>query len=256
MRELRRLHDAGELPDEAEMFFSATKPVEELYDCEQDPDEVKNLAGDPRYKATLERMRVAHLKWVYDTRDLGLVPEPILTERRAHLGSEYAILRQPGANESAKAIAKTAAMASSGIGELSGLLKACRSSDSVVRYWAATGLGNLGKPAAGQAETLMREALKDTSSAVRTAAARALCRFEMPGDALPVLITEMTKGTQWERLQAAIVLDEIDDQARPVIEQMREGLKYEKGFNSEGKYRVRVINRAINELQGTNHTVK
>ena len=33
MRELRRLHEAGELPPEAEHLFSATKPVEELYDC-------------------------------------------------------------------------------------------------------------------------------------------------------------------------------------------------------------------------------
>ena len=64
----------------------------------------------------------------------------------------------------------------------------------------------------------MQKALKDPSSAVRTAASRALCRMEMPEDALPVLIHELTKGTQWERLHAAIVLDEIDEQARPVIE--------------------------------------
>ena len=69
------------------------------------------------------------------------------------------------------------------------------------------------------------------------------------------MIKELTNGAQWERLQAAIVLDEIDDQARPVAVQMKDGLKYEKGFNSNGKYRVRVINRALNELNGTNHKV-
>ena len=74
--------------------------------------------------------------------------------------------------------------------------------------------------------------------------------------ALPILIHELTTGTQWERLHAAIVLDEIDEQARPVVEQMKEGLKYQKGFNSDGKYRVRVTNRALNELLGTNNTVK
>ena len=101
----------------------------------------------------------------------------------------------------------------------------------------------------------MQKLLSDKSSAVRTAAARALCRMQSPDDALPVLINELTEGAQWERLHAAIVLDEIDEQARPVVEQMKAGLEYQQGFNSKGKYRVRVTNRALNELNGTNNTV-
>jgi uncharacterized sulfatase len=77
-----------------------------------------------------------------------------------------------------------------------------------------------------------------------------------PEKALPVLINELCTGAQWERLQAAIVLDEIDEMARPVIEQFKEGLNYQKGFNSDGKYRVRVTNRALNELNATNNQVK
>ena len=57
------------------------------------------------------------------------------------------------------------------------------------------------------------------------------------------------------RDHAAIVLDEIDELVRPVIESMRQGLQYQKGFNSDGKYRVRVINRALNELEGTDNVV-
>ena len=101
----------------------------------------------------------------------------------------------------------------------------------------------------------MEQRLRDESSAVRTAAARALCRMGLPKKALPVLIRELTQGTQWERLYAANALDEIDGQARPVIEQMKQGLEYQEGFNSKGKYRVRVINRVLNELNGTNHVV-
>ena len=77
-----------------------------------------------------------------------------------------------------------------------------------------------------------------------------------PDAALPVLIHEMTTGTQWERLHAAIVLDEIDELAEPVAEEMKEGLNYQEGFNSKGKYRVRVINRALNQLEGTNRSVR
>ena len=137
-------------------------------------------------------------------------------------------------------------------------------SDAAVRYWAATGVGNVAaaKSAAvsGTLKIKAREAvtrsLADKSAAVRIASARALCHLERPHKALPEPIDELKTGNQWERLQAAIVLDEIDEQARPVLEQMRAGLQFQQGFNSEGKYRVRVTNRALNELLGTSNTVK
>lgn len=256
MGELRRLHEAGKLPQHAEYYFSATKPVEELYDCQADPHEVNNLADDPEYAEVLQRMRQAHREWVQDTRDLGLIPEPIIAERREKFGSEYAILRQSDGEDYNRQLGKIAASASEGNSALPELLAATSDTDSAIRYWAAVGIGNIGPTAKEQASKLMKQGLEDESSAVRTACARALCRMGMPQKALPVLIQEMTTGAQWERLHAAIVLDEIDEQARPVIDQMKQGLEYQKGFNSDGKYRVRVINRALNELLGTNNRVR
>ncbi|MEO1523814.1 MAG: sulfatase-like hydrolase/transferase [Planctomycetota bacterium] len=255
MRELRRLHEAGQLPPEAEHLFSATKPVEELYDCNVDPHQIHNLAEDASYAPVLTRMREAHLAWVRETGDLGLIPEPIIHERRASVGSEYEILRQPGREAVNARIAETAVMASEGIDVLEQLTERASDADSVVRYWAAVGIGNIGKQAKKSAQSVVMPMLGDDSSAVRTAAARALCRMDAPEKALSVLIDEMTSGAQWERLHAAIVLDEIDEQARPVLQQMRSGLKYTNGFNSNGKYRVRVINRALNELEGTARVV-
>ena len=200
-------------------------------------------------------MRQAHLAWVKETGDLGLIPEPIVHERRRSVGSEYEILRQPGQTAVNARIAETAVMASQGMEVISQLIERTEDADSTVRYWSAIGIGNIGADAKDQADHKIRPMLADPSSAVRTAAARALCRMGSPKEALPVLIEEMKNGAQWERLHAAIVLDEIDEQARPVIEQMRAGLEYTKGFNSNGKYRVRVINRALNELEGTNNVV-
>lgn len=257
MKELRTLHEAGKLPPEAEMFFGKRKPVEELYDYVADPHNIKNLADDPKHAETLKKMRAVHLQWVQDSKDVGLIPEPIIAERVKEVGSEYMILRKRSdATEYNTKLGATAAAASDGPSALPKLLDAVSDEDSAIRYWAATGIGNIGKPAKADTEAAIRKLLKDESSAVRTAASRALCRMGEPKDALPVLIKEMTSGAQWERLHAAIVLDEIDEQARPVAEQMKQGLKYQKGFNSDGKYRVRVTNRAINELYGTNNTVK
>jgi uncharacterized sulfatase len=255
MRELRRLHDAGELAAEAEYYFSPTKPVEELYDCVADPHEVANLAADSAYADVLKRMRDAQSAWIRETGDLGLIPEAIIAERAKTLGSEYAILRQADAEQYNAQLGDIAVAASSGLSALDQLIHAAGDQDSAIRYWAATGIGNIGGPAKELGAAAMNKLLSDPSSAVRTAAARALCRMGMPEKALPVLIHEMSTGAQWERLQSAIVLDEIDDQARPVIEQMQQGLQYQDGFNSNGKYRVRVMNRALNELNGSFNVV-
>ena len=256
MQELRTLHEAGKLPPEAERYFSPTKPVEELYDYVADPHNLNNLATLPAHRKTLERLRTAHLKWVQETRDLGLIPEPIIHEKVKEAGSEYAILRQADSVEYIEKLGAIAAAASAGPEALPQLVAALQDEDSAIRYWGATGIGNIGEDAKKSAAKPITELLDDESSAVRTAAARALCRMNMPDKALPVLISEMKNGAQWERLHAAIVLDEIDEMARPVIEEMKEGLNYQKDFLSDGKYRVRVTNRALNELNGTRNKVK
>ena len=267
MRELRKLHDAGRLRPAAERYFAPSKPVEELYDCEADQHELCNLAGDPKFADVLKRMRTAHLAWVRRTRDLGLVPEAIIARREKQLGSRYAILRQPDGDAYNARLGTIAVQASSGLRSLPGLIEAMEDADATIRYWGDTGVGNTAATARRARGVIPRDlvdsaskkllaCLKDKSAAVRVAAARALWYLDQPGPALPVLISDLRNGAQWERLQAAIVLDELDEQARPVIEQMRVGLEYQPGFNSDGKYRVRVINRALNELEGTNRTVK
>jgi N-sulfoglucosamine sulfohydrolase len=81
MKAWRRLSEEGKLTGAPALFFAPTKPKEELYDTQTDPDEVKNLASDPKYKKHLERMRAALNKWIADTKDLGEVPETELIKR-------------------------------------------------------------------------------------------------------------------------------------------------------------------------------
>lgn len=82
MQEWRRLAAAGELKGPPAIFFQPTKPMEELYDTESDPYEVKNLADDEQYAPILARLRMAHEKWRVDTGDVGLIPEAELNEQR------------------------------------------------------------------------------------------------------------------------------------------------------------------------------
>jgi arylsulfatase A-like enzyme len=77
----RRLNVEGKLNDAQKLFFAATKPKEELYDCDADPHEIHNLADSPKHQAVLKEMRVALDKWMEETHDLGSVPEPELVKR-------------------------------------------------------------------------------------------------------------------------------------------------------------------------------
>jgi arylsulfatase A-like enzyme len=69
---LRALHDAGKLDALTEkLLFSPTRPKEELYEWTTDRWQVKNLAGDPAHKATLEKMRGRLDRWIVETKDKG-----------------------------------------------------------------------------------------------------------------------------------------------------------------------------------------
>src|SRR5262249_48235864 len=77
VRRLRALHAAGKLTAlQEKLLFSPTRPAEELYDLRADPHETKDLAADPKYKATLEQLRGRLRKWERETKDQGRSPEP------------------------------------------------------------------------------------------------------------------------------------------------------------------------------------
>lgn len=256
MADLRRLHDAGTLAPIPEMFFAPRKPVEELYEVDLDYHEINNLADDPAYASTLARLREVHLQWVRDTRDTGLIPEPVLVTEEKRLGNRYDILRQNDDATFSTRLAHIANQASIGPAALPELVAALDDPQPSIRYWGAIGIGNIGKPAANSIVPLLTAALEDSSIIVRVAAARALCRLGKPTKALPVLTAVLKDGAQWERLHAANVLDEIDDQARPALAAMHAALEPRPDLEQAGKYTVRVINRALNQLEGTTREVR
>lgn len=255
MQEIRRLQAEGTPPPFVDRFLRPTKATEELYDTQADPHELFNLANSKAHGAILSRMRQAHMDWVIETRDLGLIPEAELTARRREAGSEWAILNGPQGLARMTAIRDVASASLEGRQKLDYLIEALRSSEPAVRYWAANGLGNIG-PKAASATKDLTTLLSDSSDNVKVAAARALCVFKKnENQALNTLAGVLDNGSQWARLHAAIVLDEMDDQARPVLEAMRKNKAYREGMVAKGKYTVRVLNRALNDLDGTELTV-
>jgi N-sulfoglucosamine sulfohydrolase len=254
MQEIRRVQTDDSASPGVRRFLEPQKAIEELYDTKNDPHEMHNLAALPEHQATLKRMRQAHLDWVLETKDLGLVPEAEINSRQAKLGSAWAIFSGKNAGTLINRVRDAASLSLQGETGLAKMKQAAADADPVVRYWAAVGIGNIGS-AADSASDTMTKLLNDDSENVRVAAARALCRLGKPTAALKTLVAVLDNGSQWARVHAANVLDEIDDQAKPAIEGMQRNNAYRKGFVANGKYTVRVLNRALNELLGTKNVV-
>ena len=105
------------------------------------------------------------------------------------------------------------------------------------------------KPVSEQGIRALEASLSDNEAAVRTAVAWALAVNGHPELALEVLLEDLTHTNDWVRLRAAIVLDEMDEQARTALPAL------ERAMEDGNRYVVRVVNRAINDLMGTTNVV-
>ncbi len=75
-QEWREMYHAGELNAAQRQFFEP-RPAETLYDVENDPHEVHNLAGEPAYSKKLIELRGLLQKQVKSMPDLSFYPEPV-----------------------------------------------------------------------------------------------------------------------------------------------------------------------------------
>lgn len=75
---LKELDAQGRLTPDQKALTAPTMPPEELYDLEEDPHEIRNLAAsrDPGHQAALERLRAELGRWIEESDDQGREFEP------------------------------------------------------------------------------------------------------------------------------------------------------------------------------------
>ena len=71
IKALRAANEAGTLNQAQAMVFATPRPKEELYDLRNDPYEINNLAGDPKFKKQLDRFSKRLDTWIKRTGDKG-----------------------------------------------------------------------------------------------------------------------------------------------------------------------------------------
>ncbi|RAJ97615.1 arylsulfatase A-like enzyme [Larkinella arboricola] len=209
-------YKAGRL-NEIQSRFWQPKPAEELYDVDADPDNIHNLATDPRYANELARLRKANDQWLRESKDVGFIPEAILS-RIANQTPLYDFARQGKYN--ADRVIETATLASSrNPADAKELVNRLNDPDPVVRYWASMGCTVL-KPA--KAKKPLLTLLQDPEAAVQIAAAEALYGLGQKEQPLAVLKNALTSPSRPVRLQALNALQTFGKDAAPVATIARE----------------------------------
>ena len=180
--EFYRLTDERKMTNAQWQFAGPTRPIEELYDCKNDPQNLNNLAGDPEQSERLKAMRRQHRGHLLASHDLGFLPES--EARRLFAGSNgWEFTRTEDLDFSPLIDAAGSRDETLQLANLS-------SDDASIRYWAAMHY-NLATDLPGAARLLLQQLLTDESSAPRIEASNTLIRHGHPEAALKQLIKEL-----------------------------------------------------------------
>lgn len=75
VKDLYKFDSLGLLNETQATVMRKTKPVEELFDTQNDPHETSNIAHKAEMQAKLAEMRAALDQWLRETKDMGFIPE-------------------------------------------------------------------------------------------------------------------------------------------------------------------------------------
>jgi N-sulfoglucosamine sulfohydrolase len=219
----------GKLEGSQEEYALRFKPLEQLYDSENDPHMIKNVADDPAYAEVLEQMRRRLYDWMVETRDMGILEEHEINRRAKgrplwKVGQEL---------DNYEGILETANLQLQGLDAVEELKTRSEDANSLVRFWAVLGLVVITQTAG--AETIegivpiLEKALADDSVDVRLIASEGLFNLGQYEEALPVLIDAMNHPSAEVLVRVGNILDsqppDANDQLQPAIGPLEEAIK-------------------------------
>jgi uncharacterized sulfatase len=215
------LHVQGRTNEAQSRFWRTPKDVEELYDLENDPDEVRNLAQSPEHRAVLEKLRAAQRAHLLEVRDVCFLPEREI-HARAEGSTPHAMARDEAKYPLAKILAAAelaSGLDSTATGDLARLLR--EDPDSAVRHWGALGLLMRGESAVREQADVLRGALGDASADVRITAAQSLglhageADLRAALDALATLAAPRDNGVL-TAMPALAAIEALGERAKPL----------------------------------------
>lgn len=235
MRSWERAYLAGEC-NEVQARYWNTKPVEELFDTENDPWEVNNLATDPAYTGQLNKMRKAMVDKSKEIRDAGFIPEAERIVRTADMPA-YDYMRS--GELPFEEIQQAAFIASEANPEnLEKLATMLEDNDSAIRYWGVQGMLILGKNAVSHLDRVKKAAF-DSSWNVRIVAAELLYTLGEKELAREALLSVLACDQPMARTCALNCIDVIGGEPKEFLQACQDVLSSYEVIDRQ--YDVRVI---------------
>jgi len=220
---LRAEHQANNLPPASEAMWHP-KPIEELYDLKDDPQELNNLAESPEFAEVKERLHSKMTDWILRHRDIGFLHEAeFMIRSKGSTPYEYA---QSDDYQLENILAAAEKVGKASVQEF---IEGLKNSDSGVRYWSVIGLLNLGEEAKSAESDLLNVLKNDTSPSVQIAAAETLCGLGNCEPTLPILEKYLKDERVWVTLYAARTTQLIGEAARPLIPTIKQVLENNLG---------------------------
>lgn len=227
----KKLFDEGKLSP-PQTYFWQTKPPEELYDLDTDPDEVNNLVNSPQHQTILNELRNALKEHILKTCDVGFLTEPEM-HARASATTIYEMARSKEKYPLHRILDMAERASNLKEDEIPYLIKGFDDPDSAVRYWSAMGLLMRQERGFNSGKQQLRKHISDLSPSVRIACAWALGLYGTETDLKVALDTlkELASPDKHGVYTALFALNAID-QLGAKAENLKE---YLKTINPEDK---------------------
>lgn len=190
-----RQHLNGTLTDAQDRFWQS-KQAEKFYDLKNDPHQLVNLAKDPVYKDRMVSLSKALDEHMMEVMDNGLIPEG--TEAEGYWPS-----RKKGAypiNDVMKVAGKGIEQNPENVPEL---MKALKSDNEIVRFWAAQGILMLGFVPSDVKVAVKEQMKSDKCAHVRCVLAEAIGGTSDAPEAVKILTDILLdEPSKWVKLLA------------------------------------------------------
>ncbi|WP_425235242.1 sulfatase-like hydrolase/transferase [Ulvibacterium sp.] len=218
-KELFRVKNLGELSEESLKMFKPKAP-EELYDLQQDPNELHNLIGNPQYDEVKNKLHEKIKEHILETRDTGFMAEGQMMISGEN-SSVYETARDT--SQYKPELVLEAAELVGRIQNLDILEKYIQNEDPSVRFWALNAIDAFEGNISSQKENVLA-ALDDSSQPNQGLAAEILInKLNRPKEGLEIL-EDLLQHFENEvvLLHIAVNVRNLGEKAAPLIPLIKE----------------------------------
>ena len=208
-------HKAGKTDPVTGRFFN-TKPVEELYDTNNDPYCIKNLINKPEFADIAKTLRTQLKSYQKKYFDAGLIPESEVVKRANDNNMTiYELVRKKELYDVDAYLAAADIALAGDSANLPKLIEMMKNKDSGIRYWGVVGCFFLKDKAASAKDSLIK-ALKDSSDNVRAMAGWTLINLSEKEKGLACL-NDMMAADSYAMLEILNIVDWLGEDGKSLI---------------------------------------